>query len=406
MVMTLESGARQCPFLIESFCDYTSQTQSPLLFRKWAVVSAIAGALERKVWLRVAGRTLFPNMYILLTGGPGIGKTDALRGVTQLWSELPDLHIAPTSVSRASLTDELAEAARSLLRPAEGSFEKFNALQVCAEEFGTFLSQYETEFMSTLNHLYDCVAYKEKKRHMKEPIVIPSPYLNMIAATTPAWLSGTLPETAWAEGFSSRLLMIYSGERIKVDLFAERKTDNALFAKIVSDLQSVHQMWGQMSFAPDVVEAMQAWYALDCPPIPDHPKLEHYLPRRHIHFLKLCIVMSAARGEDMVLRMIDYQRAMEFFIEAEASMPDVFKAMKYNSDTNVIDECYNFVWTAFAKEQKAVPEHRIIHFLSQRAPTHSITKILETMVQAGILDLASIGERGRNTYKPAPKSSF
>jgi hypothetical protein len=368
----------------------------------------IAGALERKVWAKVFKRILYPNLYVLLTGGPGIGKTDALRGTLDFWEKLPELHVAPSSVSRASLVDSLALAERSVLRPTEAQpFTKFNSLQIGATEFGTFLSAYDTEFLSTLNDLYDCVRYKESKRHMKAPIEMPSPQLNLIAGTTPAWLGGTLPETAWAEGFSSRLLLIYSGERIKIDPFGEGSRDEELEAKLLKDLMEIHGMFGQLAFEPEVITTFTAWYMADCPPVPDHPKLEHYLPRRHIHLLKLAMVMSVARASDYVIRMIDYQRAMDMLLEAEQTMPDVFKAMRYNSDANVYDETYAYVYNAFIKENKAIPEHRIIYFIGQRAPGHAVTKILEVMVSGGMLKIVDIsGPGGRPTYKPASKSEL
>lgn len=368
----------------------------------------IAGALERKVWAKVFKRILYPNLYVLLTGGPGIGKTDALRGTLDFWEKLPELHVAPSSVSRASLVDSLALAERSVLRPTEAQpFTKFNSLQIGATEFGTFLSAYDTEFLSTLNDLYDCVRYKESKRHMKTPIEMPNPQLNLIAGTTPAWLGGTLPETAWAEGFSSRLLLIYSGERIKIDPFGEGSRDEELEAKLLKDLMEIHGMFGQLAFEPEVITTFTAWYMADCPPIPDHPKLEHYLPRRHIHLLKLAMVMSVARASDYVIRMIDYQRAMDMLLEAEQTMPDVFKAMRYNSDANVYDETYAYVYNAFMKEGEAIPEHRIIYFIGQRAPGHAVTKILEVMVSGGMLIIANVsGPGGRPTYKPAAKADI
>lgn len=367
----------------------------------------IAGALERKVWLRAFKRTLYPSLYVLLTGGPGVGKTDALRGVTKYWEALPELHIAPSSVSRASLIDSIALAERSILRPTDAvPYTKFNSLQAAVTEFGTFLAAYDTEFLSTLNDLYDCIRYKESKRHMKSSIELPNPQLNLIAGTTPAWLGGTLPETAWAEGFSSRLIMIYSGERVKVaDPFADEEVDTAAELLFVEDLQKVFLMYGQFLFADDVVEAFKAWYMLDCPPQPEHPKLEHYLPRRHIHFLKLCMVMSASRSSDMVIRMVDYQEAMEMQIEAERYMPDVFKAMRHNSDANVYDEIYNYVYSLSLKEGKPIAEHRILHFIGMRMPTHTVPKALEHMVASGMLKVAAIGgPGGRSMYSPTPKA--
>jgi hypothetical protein len=306
------------------------------------------------------------------------------------------------------LVDSLNAAERTVLRPSDAQpFTKFNSLQIGATEFGTFLSAYDTEFLSTLNDLYDCVRYKEAKRHMKTPIEMPAPQLNLIAGTTPAWLGGTLPETAWAEGFSSRLLLIFAGERIKVDLFGIGPQDEELRQKLIADLIDINGMFGQLQFEPEVVETFTAWYMMDCPPVPDHPKLEHYLPRRHIHLLKLAMVMSVARASDYVIRMVDYQNAMDMLLEAEIFMPDVFKAMRYNSDANVYDETYAFVYNTYLKEDKAVPEHRIIYFIGQRAPSYAVTKVLEVMVQGGMLKITDInGPGGRPAYTPATKGTL
>lgn len=324
----------------------------------------------------------------------------------EYWAELPDLHIAPSSVSRASLADSLAAAKRHILRPTElPAFEEFNSLQVCSTEFGTFLSAYESEFMSTLNDLYDCVPYNEKKRSMKEELAIAKPQLSIVAATTPAWLCGSLPETAWAEGFSSRLLLVFSQERIKMDPFALAEAANPLQNLLFADLKQIHNLHGTMMFDEEFIPLFRDWYMEDCPPVPEHPKLEHYLPRRHIHFLKLCMVFSASRSNEMLLRSEDFHAARNLLIDTEALMPEVFKAMKYNSDSNIMDEVYSFVWQMFAKEQKGISEHRVRRFLGERAPAYAVDKILDSMLKSRILLVESVGggEGGMNTFKPAPK---
>jgi hypothetical protein len=63
---------------IESFVKYTEVFNSPEVFRRWAAIGIVAGALEQKVWVRTKGSDLFPNQYIILVGPPGIGKSAIL----------------------------------------------------------------------------------------------------------------------------------------------------------------------------------------------------------------------------------------------------------------------------------------------------------------------------------------
>lgn len=74
MATTPALGQRKLSSWIDSFEQFTVNRQSPALFRKWAAITCIAGALERKVWVRAFGLTLYPNMFVVLCGGPGVDR--------------------------------------------------------------------------------------------------------------------------------------------------------------------------------------------------------------------------------------------------------------------------------------------------------------------------------------------
>lgn len=400
-------NSRKLDSWIDGFVTFTDGTSAPKIFRKWAAVSTVAAALERKVWVRFNKRTLYPNLYALLVGGPGVGKTDALRGVMDFTRRLPNVHLAPTSVSRASLADALVDATRIVIRPGElAAVTSFNSLYVCSAEFGTFLTAYEGEFMSTLNHLWDCIHYDERKRHMKkgEKLVVEHPQLNLIAGTTPAWLTTNLPPQAWSEGFSSRLLMIHSEKGPLSDPFEEASVDSSLEADLDSDLLHIHNMFGLIRFDADAAAALKEWYGGGQEPVPRHPKLEHYIPRRATHLVKLCMVMSAARGDDYRIKIQDWNSALALLLEAESTIPAIFRDMKTGGDSSIMDETYGEVERLFIKDQKGVPEYLIIDFVMRRARAHEVKRILEVMYESNMLRVVSAaGPGGRPTYAPVPR---
>ena len=57
---------------LSAFLDYTQFGEAPKHMYFWAGVSAIAGALRRKVWIDQAYFRWYPNFYICLVAPPGI----------------------------------------------------------------------------------------------------------------------------------------------------------------------------------------------------------------------------------------------------------------------------------------------------------------------------------------------
>src|SRR4051812_23155303 len=211
---------RRNPCWIESFLEVTKFLPSPELFRKWAAISTVAGALERKVWLRSSGMILYPNLYTLLVGPPAVGKTVSISQVETCWRAIEELHVAPNSITKAGLVDALAEAERKIVRMDKTPpYYEFHSLLIPSREFGVLVPSYEQDFMNHMNDLYDCgPVFEERRRSNKDNPKIINPQLNMIGGTTPSFLQGFLPEGAWDQGFMSRMLLIYSGQVITTPL--------------------------------------------------------------------------------------------------------------------------------------------------------------------------------------------
>ena len=136
---------------IDEFVELTNHLPSPLLFRKWAGISAIAGVLERKVWVRTMNMELYPNLYVVLTGPPGVGKTVATSLVEDLWRAIPGLPVAPKSVTKPSLIDALTDAKRSkvYIDGNQSSHLNYNSLLLNAGESG--VTQWTSDRFSTVD---------------------------------------------------------------------------------------------------------------------------------------------------------------------------------------------------------------------------------------------------------------
>lgn len=382
--------ARKANF-IDAFMAYTEGRGSPEMFRKATAISIVSAAMERKTWVTTAKGRLFPNQYILLVGPPGVGKslctTTAYDLLNEIRSPETPFHLAPTSVSKASMIDRLVEAERRIVRPMETpAIMSFNSLTIIANEFGVFLPSWEGEFMNTMTDLWDCGRYAEKKRTSKLDIELPNTQLSLLSATTPAHLNQLLPEGAWETGFMSRILIIYSGEFFHTDLFSAAVFEDKSREGLVNDLRDIYKIYGEFTVTDDAKEALNEWSKKGGPPVPEHPKLMHYRSRRIAHLLKLCMVASAASDSDRIITLDHYAEALDWLISFETFMPDVFKSLKTSGDARAIEECYHFVYQLWIKHKEPIVERRIINFLQERVPVHNIDRILDVMVRAHLLE--------------------
>jgi hypothetical protein len=393
---------RHFPSFIDGFVEYTSSLPSPEIFRRWSAVSAISGALERKVWVQpYPNSQLYPNTYVILVGPPGVGKSVITSQVQRLWKALPNHHVASSSITKASMMDELNNAKRAIMRPGQDpAFSDFNYLSIISNELGVLIPAYDSDFMSALTDIYDGHGYSERRRSTKIEFKMPDAQFNLLAGTTPSYLAGTLPPGAWDQGFLSRTMLVFSGDSIMRPLFATDAVDEKMFKMLEQDIAVIGNLFGKITFAPEASSLIGEWHLAGGPPAPSHPKLISYNARRTAHLLKLCMIVSASESDELKVTESHFIQALDLMTETESLMPDIFKAMTVGGDQRAIEELWYFCMQTYTREKKPIAEARIYSFLAEKVPAYAVAKILEVVVGAGILEVAEIAPKA---YKPKPR---
>ncbi len=392
---------------IDSFMAYTEGQPTPPRFRRWAAISAIAAALERRVWTITMGRPTFPNLYVLLVGPPTAGKTVAIDIVYDFWRESKAFHIAPKGMTTAALVDSLKEADKKQLMG--GILVEYHSLQIAAPEFGTFIHAHDLEMMANLNDIWDSPrTYGQKRRHVNggKTIEIIHPQINILAGVQPGFLASIMPEEAWSMGFTSRLIMIYGQEAPQVSLFSGRTLEASRAKTLISQMVKMSKAHGQFQWTPEAANEIERWNLTRLTPEPTHSRLAHYTGRRVRQYLKLLMVSAVSRsvGEqlELVIRLEDIERAREWLLDAESKMPDVFREMVLKSDVETIKELHFACWQRYSNtKQQPLHSEFVYAFLSNRVPSEKIEKIIETACKSGYLEQFAPG-----LFKPRPLTTF
>lgn len=370
---------------IDDYVAETAKVPSPEIYRLWAAITAISGALERKVWTLGGAGPIYPNLFTLLVGPPASGKTNAIRPIRDLWSKIPGLNLSPDNVTKAALIDALSRSLRTVINGSDSAYI-FNSMVVPCSELGIFINQHDLSFLSVLTHIYDAPENYVEERRSIGKIEVTRPHLVLLAGTQPDFLNSVMPEEAWGQGFTSRLVMVYANAAPVVNLFASATIQSSALA---DHLTRIFDYKGEFIWSKQAIDEINAWNQAGCPPAPTHPKLLNYNGRRPFHIIKLAMISAAAHSGDMHVRVNDFERARDWLLQAETTMPDVFRAMGQKSDAQVIADLHFHLYRKWASValDKRVPlkDKDIYDFLHSRIPSTSIAKIIEVAEKTGYI---------------------
>lgn len=384
---------------------------SPKLFRKWAAITTIGACLERRVWCITAKQPTFPNLFVILIGRPGVGKSKAINSARALVQATkvegifePACNLAPVDVTKSSLYDYLGNKKVRRMGPdpeadalgVQGDFDYHSAF-LAVSELSDLIRDHDTQLLGALHGLFDCLPFVEEERRYRAdaPIRIPRPQISLIGGTTPAYISRTFPASAWDEGFMARSIMIYASELVEPDLFADTEVPDPMLSRwLVEDLRKIGKMVGEFVFTPDAKDAIRAWQKSGKEPAPNHARLEHYRTRRMIHALKLSMIAAADRGNRLFITADDFQIALAWMHEAETLMPQVFMEMVGKSDGQVMNELYHFVHNAYNNAaarhlkdaDRLVRRGLLVNYLRHKLPAWQIDKVIDTACDAELLE--------------------
>ena len=373
------AAKRKLTSWIESFIEATDNLESPRVFRKWVAIGTIGAALQQKVYLESAGTPVYPNLYIALVGRPGVGKTRPIMKARSFLSQLERFHIAPTSMTAASLVDALAEA-HCIYPLYPGPALDFHSMTIMSDDWSALLTGIDNEgIIGAFTQFYDCHPYLHTRRIGQIRIQLDHPQLSLLSGTTPTDLLRYMPELAWGQGFASRVILVHSTEKNVRDDFAPGgpsiNPDD-----IIEDLKYITTVIGRFSVSEEFRKAVNEWRAGNEEPRPSHPKLEHYNNRRRINLYKLAMVHSVDRGSDLVLSRSDFDGALHWLREAELNMDAIFSQAS-TVETSQHDELVT--WLA---EHGVATQNQLLRRASRIFPSHAVLKVVDLLIMSGRIE--------------------
>ena len=398
---------RHFPDFIDAYLEYTSGHEGTPRCHLWSIISVIAASLERKVWLDRGFYTLFPNLYVFIIGKSGlVKKSTTTKIAVDLFRELPRTHMMAERVTAASLLDNFKLAGRTF---KWGQVDRQqSAVFTYASELSVFMSEVAGSITELLTTFYDCQPDDCTKPWSYETVskgktLIFGPCLNILGASTPAWLKKCVPANEMEGGFSSRVVFVVEnrGPQTFVAWPESRAGETGVKRKLVEDLECIHDLVGKVTVDPKAREMFSKWYEYHMRhTVPQNydPRMTGYYARKGDLMLKLAMIKSVSRSNDLVMSPEDLLWAGQ---EIENLEPDMKTCFEGVTSTPATEHTYDV--RQFIRQHGPVEKAEIMRAFAHKATSWDIDRCIADLVEMQEIDMEETcppGENPKQTFSP------
>jgi len=326
----------------------------PRVYAKWSAITAISGVLKRHVFAIMpnGGWKLYPTMYTVLVGRPGLGKGLAMNDVMPIVKDAKVVNILSGKLTMPYVLDLMSKGFPLQTHGPTVHTGIDHSAFMYSSELSVFINAYK-DTIEVLTDLWDTLDVQftyGTMTHSKK--VIPAPTLSLLAGSAPDWLAKSIPHDAVGGGFTRRVNFIYADKK-------ESSTSNngsnlvQKYNDLVSTLREISNLRGAFRFAPGVLSLLEAYIKAAEPDEFDDAATAGYSTTKPAHVIKMAMVMSAARDDSLVLTKADFDYSVQLVEDAAAGMKKVFRAIGASDYVTSCDKILRFLENKMAMSQKS-----------------------------------------------------
>lgn len=390
---------RHFPDWLSAFVEYAGYGEAPPKMYFWAGVSAIAGALRRKVWIDQRFFKWIPNFYIVFVAPPGIiSKSTTMATAMDLLSEVPGVKFGPDISTSEALIVALEGARESF--EYRGEYHPMSPLTIASSELGSLLRMDDYSMIMLLIEMWDNKKKQDKQTKTSGNNFIEAPWVNLLACTTPSWISENFQESTVGGGLASRIIFIYADKKEKLVAYPSKAVPpghEQFRQRLIEDLRKISEITGEYVLTPDAIRWGELWYSKLWGQRPEHlgdERFGGYLARKQTHIHKLAIVLAAARSNRLEITAEDLATAEEMVSDLENNMPEVFRQIGRNQLSIEADRFLDY-----CKRRGRVSFREAYNYVHREFPSFQrFEDMLQGCLKSGKLKMEKLGDNMMFTY--------
>ena len=281
---------------IETYLEYTAFQESPAKFHLWTGLSTLASAVRRNIKLPRGYFNIFPNLYVALVAPSGFTKTSAADIATSLLKEIKEVELIEEKVTSWYILDYFSD-----LTTTKGEC----CVTMYAPEMKTFLGDLnKAELVAMLTSFYGCPSSSSfRTKGNKGAAVFQNICLNLLACSTPEWLTLGTTTDEIAGGFTGRFVYVFEDTPERSFAFPEDHVTpqtKALRQDLIDDLKEISKIKGDFIITDQAKADYLIWYSTRDKECTDE-RLRGYYARKRDLIFKVAMILSVAKDDSLII---------------------------------------------------------------------------------------------------------
>lgn len=330
---------------LSSFMEWTlPRSMSPASLLQWSGLFTLSTMMKRKVWWSrelLGSYDIYPNLYVVFVGDPAVVFKSTTIG--QAETLLTNVGVGLNGNSPVTFAGDVTSHSK-LLDALANSPDA--SVAIVSSEFSSLLQTTPEAMYEILTDIFDNKPKLSWSTWSHGDKVIEKPVVNLIAATTPAWISQQPPEYFVGGGFASRILFLFEEEPRQREIYydhVDSKAMEKLKEDLTHDLDVISHIEGTFSHdSKKTKEHIRAWYKSMDTKAKDS-RLKGYFGRKHLHAHKIAMLLSLCERDDRKITLKHWKEALGMLDYIEKKMPRAFATLGVNPFAVLMNELLAFV---------------------------------------------------------------
>tara|TARA_R110000868_G_scaffold136214_2_gene349069 strand:- start:307 stop:1524 length:1218 start_codon:yes stop_codon:yes gene_type:complete len=315
---------------LSDYREFSKGSEAHPTYHTFSALVALSSIISRRVWVEMGYFKVYPNLYVVLVGPPGNRKTSAMSIAKSLIRELKDVPFSAECVTKEKLILDMAEQERAIsnIAPAYEAQKVYTPMTIMVTELSEFLGMGSIGMINFLTTIYDQDVYEHRTKNRGE-VLITGPFLNLLACTTPDWITTYLRADVISGGFSRRAIFVLeTGKAGRIPFPEVTPEARAAWERVVAYSRRLQTLHGPFVWHPEAKAFYTDWY--NNHKMPTEETVVGYYETKHMQLLKISMLIALSESPELILRKSHLEFGFALLRLAEENLNRVFEGIGRN----------------------------------------------------------------------------